>query len=462
MANLEHIQFRGILCNSSNEPVADFHTIIQFYNMNLNSWVSLTETLIFNEGKLNYLLEIPDRISTSNQTIRIVREVLKSGGVPSFRIVKENRKQEKLEIVARDVEVHIVKEKELLIIDFGKNWLLKEEAIITTETSRIIASSIPMFEMNQLIATYEKDKQAFQQEREVLQQEISILNTNVTTLSQEKEVLASQLVAIEDQVNEKEVRNSELNEAVNALNTRLSVAEEEREVFQQKVIEITLERDNLIKERSAFLDSVKLLQDNVKRHKEAIKTRDTELQAKQVLINSLEKKAVGLEKELEEAKAFNNTEHPNKLAASKVYGSIVKDVIKADEELQTSRFKLANVSLNLKTTVEKGPEGTMLGLLDFETAKGINGAAISDISIDIVPNAAAVENEGQKMPNILGLTETAVRKLLLEYGLKLDAVYHPTKDTNLIAGQSFKQSPAPEANITEGQEVIVIFAKPLN
>jgi hypothetical protein len=157
----------------------------------------------------------------------------------------------------------------------------------------------------------------------------------------------------------------------------------------------------------SFLASIDQLQKVVKQEKRTIEVKDAELHTKQVLIKTLEKQTLTLQKELEEAIDYNATAHPNKLSASKVYGSIVNDVIKADEELVNSRYKLGNISLNLKTTVEKGPEGTVFGLLDFETAKGINGAAISDISIDIVPNVAAAINEGQKMPDILGLNATA-------------------------------------------------------
>ncbi|MEM6687399.1 MAG: PASTA domain-containing protein, partial [Bacteroidota bacterium] len=100
--------------------------------------------------------------------------------------------------------------------------------------------------------------------------------------------------------------------------------------------------------------------------------------------------------------------------------------------------------------------------VDFESAKEVSSAVLSDIKLDIVPSAITATTTTGTMPNILGLTETAVRKVLTNYGLRLDAVYHSTKDTNLVAGQSFKQSPGPNDPVEEGQEVIVIFAKPIN
>jgi len=497
-ADIDFLQFKAQLFDTSNQSITGVEVVIQFYNMNLNSWISLTKALMIKASKISHTIEIPDRISTTNQTIRIVREILKSGGVPSFRIIKFTSEGELPEVIASDFKVSMNKEKMLLGIDFGSNWLLKKEAIINAKTHMVMGSSLPVFEFDNAMLAVEKEKEELQKGKTTAEEQIVSLNTTIAGLNQEKETLTSEFNLARTQVEEKEELLGELNTSLTLLNTQLAEEVQEKEVLQQntitlkdqisvlenrvveleakdtenfevkfldlqkKVVDLEKARDNSQQEKEAFLLSIDKLQNDIKISQKAIDTRDTELVAKQTLIDSLERQNAKITKELEEVKEFNVTEHPNKLAASKVYGSIVKDVIKADEELLNSKYKLANVSLNLKTTVEKGPEGTMLGLIDFESAKNINEAVVSGITIDVVPNPTATATIGRRMPNLLGLTETAVRKLLLDYELKLDAVYHPTNDPNLVAGQSFKQSPAPEAGVEEGQEVIVIFAKPLN
>lgn len=464
--NIEYIQFKGELLNTKNQPESNLNISIQFFNINLNSWVSLAEKLVVEDSKIYSSIKIPDRISTSNQTIRIVREIIKSGGVPSFRIIKTNKKSKLIEVIASDFKVHIQKKKETLIVDFGTYWLLPKKGIVNAKTHLIIATSLPISNFYSKISKIEQEKEELVKLHTEAKKTISSLNKNVKQLSDEKKAFNLASKNVKNQTQEKGILQSQNTKSKAKVSesetTNQQNFKEKYFSLQEKLVSIEKEKKNLSQEKNSFLASIAKFQKDVKKDKEIISNKNAELRSNQILINSLEQKTSKLEKELDEIKKFNKTDHPNKLSASKVYGSIVKDVIKADEELLNSKFKLANVSLNLKTTVEKSAEGTMLGLLDLETAKNVNSAAISDISIDIVPNSNAIVNNGQKMPNILGLTETAVRKILTEYSLKLDAVYHVTKDSNLVEGQSFKQSPAPDTNIIEGQEVIVIFAKPLN
>lgn len=442
VVNLEYIQFKSLLFDASNKALANYNVVVQFYNINLNSWVTLTETVTVKEAKLFCKLELPDRISVSNQTIRIVREVLKTGSVPAFRIIKETKENNIPEVLAVYYNVSI--EGDILTVDFGKNWLLKDDKICNEKTHLIIASSLPVFEWDDIIGKLQQLNEKLVGQQEGFKNEITALLT-------EKE---------------------QLNKAVESVKNQLDTLAADYEVaqnYQEKYLQLEqifhqtqLEKEKLISENQTFLNAIKKMQDKIKIQSISIRTKEAELETKQQVIVSQSKNITDLQKELEEVNQFNLNEQPNKLSASQVYSSIVKDVIKADEELVNSKYKLANISLNLKTTVEKGPSGTVLGLLGLETATNVNSAAISTINIDVVPNATVANSVEQKMPNILGLTETAVRKVLLEYGLKLDAIYHPTDDPTLIEGQSFKQSPNPDAIIAEGQEVIVIFSKPLN
>lgn len=440
--NLEYIQFKSLLFDASNKALANYNVVVQFYNVNWKSWVTLTEILTVKEGKLFCKLELPDRISLSNQTIRIVRETLKAGSVPAFRVIKYTEEKSIPQIIATYYNMTL--EADILTIDFGKNGLLKDDKISNEKTHLIIASSLPVLEWENTIGK-------LQQENEKLVNQQQDFTNEITALQTEKEQLHKTVASLKNQL---ETLATENEMAQNYQEKYLQL----ESVFNQ----IKAEKEKLLTENQSFLNTINQLQGELKIQSISIRTKEEELLTKQQLIVSQTKNIADLQQELEEVNQFNLNEEPNKLTASQVYSSIVKDVIKADEELVNAKYKLANISLNLKTTVEKGPSGTVLGLLGLETATDVNSAAISTINIDVVPNATVAKSVDQKMPNILGLTETAVRKVLLEYGLKLDAIYHPTDDPTLIEGQSFKQSPNPESTIVEGQEVIVIFSKPLN
>ncbi|AXG70880.1 chromosome partition protein Smc [Kordia sp. SMS9] len=546
--NIQSIQFQHILFDVNDKPVKTAKVQIQFYNVYLKSWLAFTDDLIVSSGKLVHALKIPSRISTTNQTIRVVREVLKSGGTPSFRIISATSQSGLPEVIATTFTATIEGDSKLNI-DFGKSWLLDPKAYIKKIDHLIIATQVPVFELSNTIRIMEEEK-----DNAVAQ--VTGLNTTITSLADERDSLLSQLSIVQNDFETRNQQVADLNNSLQTISANLAneqalretlevdknnleaelaaqreqmeglemaevgganyqnmyddLQEEvsnisiERDDLQLQISDITIERDDLIQqvsdisierdnlqiqvsdisierdnlqiqvsnlttekdnlalEKVSFLASISQLQTAVQQEKARVTAKETELQNQQTLVNNLQVENGKLQEQLAEAQDFSITDHPNKLSASKVYSSIVNDVVKAEEELVNSRYKLSNISLNLKTTVEKGPEGTIFGLLDYESAKDVNSAAISDISLDIVPSDTLATNVSQKMPNILGLTETAVRKVLLNYGLQLDAVYHATEDKNLIAGQAFKQSPAPDTAVEEGQEVIVIFAKPLN
>lgn len=431
--NIENIQFLGILNDEENKPLSNFSIAIQFFNLQLNQWLFLTTSVEIENGKFSYLLELPDRISLTNQTVRVIREVIKMGGVPSFRLVKKESENVFTEVIASDFQVYV--KDTLLQIDFGKNNLLKETYFINYKTYKKIASVFPVYQFENIISQT-------QLENNDLARELEYLNQKVNENEQ-------QLLNLEDLISQYEIEIAEnYKEKYFSLEKNLEVLEKQFEEVSS--------------ENSMFLEKLKSLQSEMRLLKTILDRKESELGIKQEAIQSLEKELLAVQTELEEVTVFNVTEEPNKLTASQVYTSIVKDVVKADEELSQSKFKLANVSLNLKTAVEKGPSGTILSLVGLNEANDINSDFLSTINIDVVPNVLSVSSKENKLPDLKGLTETAVRRILSEYGLKLDAVYHPTDSTEFIDGQSFKQAPVAGSSYVEGQEVIVIFSKSLN
>lgn len=302
--------------------------------------------------------------------------------------------------------------------------------------------TIRVKELEKLVANYEEKTAIIQynlteksQEIEILKKEISILKNDTSKTDKLKKVLLEKTNTIKD-----------------LQKTQNELIKEKQSIF----LEVKKTKNDLQTQQNSIddlVEKVKISQQLVSEKNNEIATLTQNTAVKEIEISKLETKVT-------EIQSYVDAENPNKLDAKKVYSSIINDIAIADAEMDNSRFKMANISLNLKATVEKGPQGTLFGLVDFESAKDINAAAISDISIDIVPNTTSIKSKNT-VPNIIGLTETAARKIITNYGLKLDVVYQPTDNPKFIEGQAIKQIPEVGSEIIQGQEVIVIFAKPL-
>lgn len=349
-------------------------------------------------------------------------------------------------------------------------------------------------ELNQLIKTLEDktneveqllEKLNYQSEQiSVLQEELEMLKSsslineelvvrikeleNLVTDYEEKTAILQQyleekskeIVLLKAALNDRTIETNEIQEA-------LLEKTNELESLQQAKIELEQENKTILFEVEKSKNDLQIQQSSIDDLVEKVKTSQQIVSEKNIEITALtqntavkETEITKLQTKVTEIQSYVAAENPNKMDAKKVYSSIINDIAIADAEMDTSRFKMANISLNLKATVEKGPEGTLFGLVDFESAKDINAAAISAISIDIVPNTTSIKQENN-VPNIIGLTETAARKIITNYGLKLDVIYQPTDNPKFIEGQAIKQIPAAGSELIQGQEVIVIFAKPL-
>ncbi|WP_430406043.1 PASTA domain-containing protein [Fluviicola sp.] len=139
-----------------------------------------------------------------------------------------------------------------------------------------------------------------------------------------------------------------------------------------------------------------------------------------------------------------------------LYTNIVSEIASASETSIGSPFKLSNISLKLKALIHEDGGSMSASLLNFENSENVNGDAISELVFDITP-VQNRQNGGIGIPNLIGLTETAVRKVLKNLGLKLNPVYQ--KKDSVVNGDSFKQFPQQGVSAQPNQLVTVIFSK---
>lgn len=144
------------------------------------------------------------------------------------------------------------------------------------------------------------------------------------------------------------------------------------------------------------------------------------------------------------------------LPINELYTNIVSEIETATAASGSSAFKLSNMSLKLKALIQRDGDIVNASLLDLDNADEVNGNAISELVFDITP----VRNEETApalIPDVTGLTETAVRRVLKSLNLRLNPVYQ--NNSEVVNGDSFRQSPAARQPIQPNQLVTVIFSK---
>ncbi|MNV15577.1 PASTA domain protein [compost metagenome] len=144
------------------------------------------------------------------------------------------------------------------------------------------------------------------------------------------------------------------------------------------------------------------------------------------------------------------------LPINQLYSNIVSEIETATNASESSNFKLSNMSLKLKAMIQRDGETVSATLLDPDSSENVNGNAISELVFDITSNQTT-EAAIIVMPDVRGLTETAVRRVLKSLQLRLNPVYQ--SKLPIMNGDSFKQSPAAGEKIQKNQLITVIFNK---
>lgn len=144
------------------------------------------------------------------------------------------------------------------------------------------------------------------------------------------------------------------------------------------------------------------------------------------------------------------------VAVKNIYKNLVQELDIASELSKSNNYSLSNLSIKLKGVINQDANNNIgIQLFSKENAHQINGNTISDLSFDIIPTPRQNVEPG-KVPDVLGLTETAVTRILESVGLKLNPVYQKSENPN---GASFKQTPQKDTPINPNEFVTVIFSK---
>jgi predicted nucleic acid-binding Zn-ribbon protein len=331
----------------------------------------------------------------------------------------------------------------------------KKDTVIRQMKADIAAFKKDIKDMKTAMKVVEKDKGAVMAELEVVRGVIVEKDDALAEVSAVREEL---MVTLEDA----KLEMAKYDEA-------LSLSEKEIAALTSRTADLEVVRDELSKEITELELAVTKGEDDAATCGAGLEVLSKDLIAKEAIIREKEAAiaAVILEKEVltsrisdleamneELSRDINFDERP--LPIKTFYSNIVSeiDVAKSQNE---GAYKLSNISLKIKTFVTRDAEGvTSVQLLSKDTAEGVNAEMMSELSFDVVENNFIGTTPGN-VPNLIGHTETAVRRILSSQGLRLNEVYQ--SKLSVPNGQSFKQSPAANTPAQLNDLITVIFSK---
>jgi hypothetical protein len=122
-------------------------------------------------------------------------------------------------------------------------------------------------------------------------------------------------------------------------------------------------------------------------------------------------------------------------------------------------YQIGRIELDLKGTVSSDGE-TMTLANSSDLAKLKSGVNFPGVNMELLPQRdPPTESVSVTVPDVVGLTETAVRRLLQAVGLRLERVNKSVgEDSETPIGQSMQQSPVSGSDLPRNNTVLVVFA----
>lgn len=187
-----------------------------------------------------------------------------------------------------------------------------------------------------------------------------------------------------------------------------------------------------------------------------VKSRVTELEANL-------SKAVESETNLKKENAAFVAEAKRKAPIQSIAANIGAEVDAANRKLLSEKrpYRFGRIELDLRGTVSTdGQSMALANLVDLEKLGG--GTSLPGLKMELLSEREQSEvSTSVEVPDVTGLTETAVRRLLQAVGLRLESVSKSVEPgAKIPIGQSIQQSPKAGAELSRNMAVLVVFAAP--
>jgi hypothetical protein len=366
---------------------------------------------------------------------------LQENHIPELRLVAEPYIHSAVlpEVLSFNCELITDEGEGTLLFDFGTSYIVGKGDLVSSLFSgfQIIASPFPALKQEENLIRIEeleadvaaKDAEIATLNAEIVAKDAEIAAKDAEIAAQDAEIssLNAEIVAKDAEIAAKDAEIAALNAELEGLNTTL----------EAKDLTIASLNAQLL----TALSDVQLQTLNVARL-ENIKTE-------------LEETIVANEEQIGILQEQLNID-ATPVRVSTLYQQLVDEIGTSAKTNGDAAYKLANISLKLKTVISRDAEGVNAQLFDVSSMDRVNGDAVSELVFDIAP-AATPSSSITSLPNLLGLTETAVRRILMSLDLRLNPVFQ--NNPQVVNGDSFKQTPGAGSTYSPNDTVTVIFSK---
>lgn len=413
--SIVRLTVRAKLVDENNKPISGRRVQLQSFEINSNSWVTLINLQTNNEGEIN--TNINRALTTA----------------PMVQLISNNQ------IISEGGFVHYAPQTRILNIDFGVIEILDNQAyaLIPADTSHRLEKQIGGLPKRQNISFTPmlgvlsqpgllSFKRTEDLKAEILKDSAKV-NPSVASATQ---IDTSKYQALLDRV-EVNFAEQSLSKGITELN------------LSKTKTELLLTNEQLIKMR---FDKEELRSQLEKQKQDEIKKLQTSFDKK---LAEMTQKTQTLEKQL--------GSETDIVSLQQSISAGLENFSKQQAQ-SGSNLRLGRVQVNVKGLFSGS--GDRITLADSRLLENAtNAAALSEMIIEYLPELPDQDSAQTKVPDVSGLSESAVARLLRELGFGLDAAYGDPDDPKLYgAGQAFRQSPAAGEKLAKGRKVLVIFA----
>jgi PASTA domain len=484
--------------NESGKAEKQLDLALQFYNAASNAWQIISTAFSTEKGILSKAI----KPTAKTAGFTLLKELSSMGSIPPFRLVIAPSLKTAMVLVVSEAPAVLFNDTtKTLALDFGNNFAQPEtlvkthlvnEANATTELYTALPaaaqnSGAEIIQLKRELAAGIKNADKLSKAAAKLESDNSKLQTELEkTAAKIQEAIAlaekkaAEAAALQKEMagRDKAIAKMEANQAkAEALvQKRMSDMEGKLAASMQAMTELDkaltekdtlilaaevtaagqVEEIDLLRSQISSLDTtikenvqtIQKLNDQLKINTDTLAAKDRIIAQQAADYRILEDKLAAMTMEAVDYK-------PIAQPVSRVYSTILDEFKKTSELTKDSSYRLANISLNIKTFMELDGEGMRMQLVDANKLSGLPTEALSDFRVEIGQNSAATGGT-VKVPDLLGLTETAARKILGSMGLTLKPVYQQSKTVPI--GQSFKQSPQ-SGEVPPGSTITIVFSK---
>ena len=414
---MKSITAHARVLNDGNKPVVGVAFNLETFVLKSNRWIRLGSAKTVAKG---------------NWDITVNRNVPQEVHAPMLRLVEAGSPAPR--VLAQHSYLKYDATRQLLDVDFGVVERLDQETFkLTAATSQFrrnnyyIAANAqqPQEVMMRMAARFNLSTAGRVEALNVANTDSSVRakETELLKLRSSETALKSDLVAKDQQISAKEAELA-----------RARTAESELKISLAK-------KEQLVSSKTSELNQLKLQNTNISK---TLQQRIKEIE--------------GLRKQQEELQ--KSTGEGKSTPLSTIATNIGTEVDSANKTLLSRNlpYRFGKIDLNIKGAVaEEGQSITLARISDTATAK-----VLSNVNLELLPTRSPADlKDAVTVPDISGLTESVVRRLLNSVGLKLEVVSKSLGDsTKVPVGQSIKQSPKSGAVASRNDTVLVVFAAP--